>query len=849
MGSPRRAASDGADGAWMKPLGILHLYRMRLRSRFVQEALAVIGIAVGVALLFASQVANTSLNGSVEQLTSGLVGHSRLQIQARSPLGFEERVLGQVQRIPGVRSAAPVLEAQANVVGPAGARSVDLIGADPRFVALGGSLLQHFSAATLARQRALALPLPVAQQIGASSLQVIKVQVGASTIRALLGLALQETDIGALVHSPVALAPLAYAQHITGMTGRISRIFVEPQEGHDREVEAALVRLAAGRLNVEPATYDATLFDNAAAPANESTALFAVISALVGFLFAFNAMLLTVPARRALIADLRLDGYGSRTIAEVMLFDALVIGVLSSLLGLALGDEISLRLFYANPGYLSFAFPVGSQRIVTWQSIAIAVAGGMLAACAGVLLPLRNASAAPLRTPGTRIPATSRVIPLGGVACLLITAVILIFAPKSAVIAVVALTIALLASLPSLIRVVLALVERLTIDLKASAPFIAVNELRSPSTWSRTIAIAATGAVAVFGSVAIDGTRRDLERGLDASAKGIDSMAQVWVTPAAESDAFATTPFADEASHLFASLPGVQVRPYRGGFLDYDGRRVWVLAPPSTVERPIAATQFVAGNFGLASARIRGHGWAVVSRALAAQHHLRLGQLFTLPSPRPTTFRLAGLISNLGWPSGAIILNAGDYANAWASADVSAYQLMLPSGTSSAAGLSEVQNALGASGLTAVTASERERRHYEEASQGLSRLTTIRTLVLIASTLAMAAAMGSLIWQRRVQLGGLKLDGLSDFQVWRALLLESVLLLGSGCSIGAVFGLAGQLVGSHAILSVTGFPVIFSFGLLEALASFLLVSAVAVAIAALPGYVVARTQPAISHLG
>ena len=36
----------------------------------VQELLAVLGIAVGVALLFASQVASTSLDGSVRQLTS-----------------------------------------------------------------------------------------------------------------------------------------------------------------------------------------------------------------------------------------------------------------------------------------------------------------------------------------------------------------------------------------------------------------------------------------------------------------------------------------------------------------------------------------------------------------------------------------------------------------------------------------------------------------------------------------------------------------------------------------------------------------------------------------------------------
>ena len=365
------------------------------------------------------------------------------------------------------------------------------------------------------------------------------------------------------MHSPVALAPLAYAQHITGMTGRISRIFVEPQDGRDQEVKAALVRLAAGRLNVEPATYDATLFNNAAAPANESTALFAVISALVGFLFAFNAMLLTVPARRALIADLRLDGYGSRTIAEVMLFDALVLGVLSSLLGLALGDEISLRLFRANPGYLSFAFPVGSQRIVTWQSVAIAVAGGMLAACAGVLLPLRDVSAQP-----SRMAVTSEHPPLGDISRGPARwrglpgesrPSSLSLRPSETVIGVVALTVALLALFPALIRGVLGFVPRLTLDLKASAPFIAVNELRSPSTWSRTIAIAATGAVAVFGSVAIDGTRRDLERGprrigqghrLDGSSLGYSGRRIRCLRD--------DCPFADETSHLFASLVGVQ---------------------------------------------------------------------------------------------------------------------------------------------------------------------------------------------------------------------------------------------------------------------------------------------------
>ena len=48
--------------------------------------------------------------------------------------------------------------------------------------------------------------------------------------------------------------------------------------------------------------------------------------------------------------------------------------------------------------------------------------------------------------------------------------------------------------------------------------------------------------------------------------------------------------------------------------------------------------------------------------------------------------------------------------------------------------------------------------------------------------------------------------------LWRALLFESALLLGAGCSIGALFGLYGQLLLSHALASVTGFPVVFSVG-------------------------------------
>src|SRR5438445_13422292 len=141
------------------------------------------------------------------------------------------------------------------------------------------------------------------------------------------------------------------------MAGRLTSIYVRSQPGRDREIRAQLTRLAAGRLNIRPADFTLTLFRRAAQPTDQSTDLFSAISALVGFLFAFNALLLTVPQRRHLIEDLRLDGYTRKMIIEVLMFDGIVLGVVSCIAGLALGEPLSSILFDSNPGYPPFAFP------------------------------------------------------------------------------------------------------------------------------------------------------------------------------------------------------------------------------------------------------------------------------------------------------------------------------------------------------------------------------------------------------------------------------------------------------------------------------------------------------------
>ena len=837
----------------MKPLNALHLYRVRLRARWMQEGLAAVGIAAGVALLFASQVSSSSLQSSVSQLSHGIAGRATLQLLARSPQGMPQSLLARVRAIDGVRVAAPVLEAGANALGTKGrSASVQLIGADASLSRLGGALVGDSALRPFAGVGAVVLPAPVARAIGVSAFgQEVHFQLAGHTTELPLYSQLRQSQVGPLAASALAIVPLASAQEMTGLTARLSRILVEPSAGAQARVRAALQRLAAGRLNVESIDYEEKLFAKAAAASSQSSALFAAVSALVGFLFAFNAMLLTVPQRRRLVLDLRRNGYTTQTVIGVLTLDAVILGMIGSVLGLALGEELSIHLLHSNPAFLSLAFAVGSQRVVSWQSVAVATGGGMLAAIVAVLAPLRDILA---REPPAEIAARTRAqatntfrwLALAGAACAGAATLLLLAAPDAAIPGMVLLIASLLLVLPVVFSVTLTLVGRLARTTVGAVPHVAVMELRAAG--ARAVAITATGAIALFGSVAIQGAHDDLLKGLMDAAHDTSASTDVWVSPAGSYDLMTTAPFRPVDQSTLQRLPGVAaVRLYRGGLLDYGQRRALVIAPPSQSMPLLIETQVAQGDPRQATERVRAGGWVVLSQAIASEHHLRIGQALTLPTPDPTSLRIAALSTNVGWAPGAIVMNPSDFARAWGSQDVSAYKVALAPGVSPARAVSEISRALGpSSGLVVQSAQARAAAQSALSRQALARLTQIASLIPIVAVLAMAAAMGAMIWQRRPRLAKLKLDGLPRAELWGTILLESVLLVGVGCLTGAVFGLYGQQLADRALAQTINFPIVHSVTLLNATSSLALMLATALAILAIPGYLAASVPASLA---
>jgi len=106
--------------------------------------------------------------------------------------------------------------------------------------------------------------------------------------------------------------------------------------------------------------------------------------------------------------------------------------------------------------------------------------------------------------------------------------------------------------------------------------------------------------------------------------------------------------------------------------------------------------------------------------------------------------------------------------------------------------------------------------------------------------------MGAMVWQRRPRLAKLKLEGLRRAELWRMILLESLLLVGVGCLTGAIFGIYGQQLADRALSRVIDFPVAYSLAPLTAMESLLVVTLTALAILAVPGYLAASVPASLA---
>lgn len=824
--------------------GLFLLYKAHLRARPLPELLALLGIAAGVALLFAVQVANRSVTGSFDQLTKGIAGKASLEVAARGPQGFGEKVFKRVEKLPQVKLAAPVVERRIAVKGPKGRRALTLIGVDERLKRLGGTLIRRISGKRDIANLGFYLTEPTAKAIGVTPGDTVTVEVGERTERIPLAGIAPADEIGSLAQSPVAVAHLALAQKIAAMPGALTRILVAPAAGQASETEAALRRVAEGKLNVRASSAEAKLLGEAAASERQTSALFSVISLLVGVLLAYNAMLLTMAERQRVVASLHMLGVSRRKIVAALTMDALILGAAGSLLGLLIGDQLSRHVMHDVPGYLSTSFAIGKQRIVEPETIGLSIAGGTLAALAAVARPAVDLlRMGPVATPTGRESSAAKARPSpaqtalawGGAASIAVFTTLSLLFPETTLIGVAVLVLGLALILPSLVRYLLTLTSRLSRRTDSAPLRVALGEL--VATPVRATALASVGALAMFAILGVTGPAQDLLRGnkqLHASVYDFDDL---WISPGGDENTYRTQPFDHEriAARLRRLEAVKSVHVGRLSFLDLADRRLLIVGKSSEAREPVASSQIIKGDVDLAAQRIRRGGWAALADTVARERDLKLGEEFTLPTPSGMRrLKLAATITNYGWTGGAIVMSARDYARMWKTEQASVLEVGLAQGVTVAQGRTAVDRALGGSSLQVRTATEGRRATDAATRQALVRVNQIADMVVAAAVLAIVAAMLGAVWQRRQRIWGIVSLGMGSRQLFWTVFFETGAILAIGCAIGGTLGFILQALGGRWLQITTAHPVAFepAFGL--AFKTFVLATVLAVLAVAIP---------------
>jgi putative ABC transport system permease protein len=189
----------------------------------------------------------------------------------------------------------------------------------------------------------------------------------------------------------VVLDP-AVAPELLDAVGRVDRVTVIPVRGTDpdtlrRRLEAALPE----SVRVDAITSAAAATQQTVGTIEEgvrtATVVYAGVTVLVSILVVVNVLSVILAQRTRELGLLRLVGARRRTIARVVVSEAVLIGAAASVVGGALG----VVLAYVGGRVVRVA-GVDVEFVVTWAMVVVAVAVGLLVTVVGSLWPALRAS-------------------------------------------------------------------------------------------------------------------------------------------------------------------------------------------------------------------------------------------------------------------------------------------------------------------------------------------------------------------------------------------------------------------------------------------------------------------------
>lgn len=777
-------------------------YLRAARSRVI---LTVLGIVIGVAVVFAVKIVNVSVLDAFRNSFADVAGNAKLNVGAG--VGVDEDVLERVRAVPGVDGAIPVIEtslrdvrAQAQLavlamdtLSDPSARGYDVTAQDAKVDDVMSFLNDPYGV----------LVTPVyAKRTGVKVGDKLLLDTPQGRKQFSIHGMLEPRGLATVYGGDLLLMDVYAAQIAFERGHRFDRIDIVPADGVDLTALAKAVERALDhKVPISHPERRAAEAERLVAGFRLALSLASLIALFVGAFIIYNSLGIAVAQRRREIGILRALGTTRVQILLLFVTEGLLIGLVGAALGVGFGFVLAraaLGAVAATISALYMPIKVGALAVsanAVWLAFGLGVSAATLAA----FVPARRAATIdPVNAMTDTIQAADVAVPSTAASLATAAAVLLaalgtgwfahVYVSTTAAVVVAALLLLVgTFCTPVLAVMVGRIAQRYA---KHAGPATLLGAVAFTRNRGRNVISIAALGLALANVVNIDtligSMKATTDDWLDRSFR-----ADVFVFAGTEVRAKFEHPLPQSLRDELDAIPNVDfVQAFRTVQRSFRGQPFYLMSEDFEGYRKYNEFGVVAGNLAQALPQLDAGTGIAASEAFARSFKLGLGDSVTLDTPAgPQPFRIVLVYTDYRADIGILFTTRSAYTRIFRDDLVDLYSVYVRAGASVAQVRAQIAERFGARyGLLAL-GSER----YKDDLIGLidRSMTLARATELVAVVVAGLGIINALlvgVLDRRREIGVLKALGADRKQLSRIVLTEAMLIAFTSALVGVLLG-------------------------------------------------------------
>jgi putative ABC transport system permease protein len=847
---------------------LLHVATRQWKTHRLRVAMTTLGIALGVAVFFAIRTANAALLDSLTLTVQRLAGKSTLEVTA-GEVGFPEETLETVRATPGVQLAEPVIEVIAHTAfqdeGNLMILGVDTTGDQQlRQYEFDRSKTQIADPLTyLAEPNSILLSQAFADRHGLKMGDHFPIFTSHGKVSFAVEGIFKPTGVGEVFGGNIAVMDIYSAQVVFDRGHNFDRIdLMNAPDVKVNDLQQRLkARVPAGIEVIRPDMQGQAL-ENAVTAMRLGMMITSFIALLVGVYIIFNSFTIAVNQRWKEIGILRAVGVERRNINLMFLTEALLMGVIGSIVGIVIGYYVAILANQVMGSIAASVYGIVSIAVAPklhWDMVLTSFGLGVAASLGGAWMPARAASYLDPILALHNIETRQKESALGwgrtllGVGVLLVSMLLIQFSPSDvgmvgqfsyAGLLLIGLTILLPMMVHWSARAIRPAMDR----VGGSEGALAVDAMiQSPRRSAATVGALMVGLMFVYSTAAY--------------IQSYKHMITRWTNQMLNADLMVATStllrstsyhFSEDLGKRIAAMPEVKhVQNVRFTIVPYNADTVAICAIEMDTFLMRSHDAILGGKKEAALEQLPKGAAVLVSKNFAARWRMKIGSNVHLDTPTgPLDLPVVGMVEDYRSDKGTIFVERKLYKTYWKDDAVDFVDITLKPGQDAIAVKHQIERMTAGSEHAIVYTNVEFRTWIGSLVDKFFMLNYMQLVVaVLVAVVGIANTLVISIAERRREFGIIRAIGGYQRQIRKMVLLEAFSISIVGVLVGAIAALFNIQFLSHTVSTVlAGYDVPFYFPWLLVLETFPAV----VLVSLLAGWIPARhamQAPVIEAIG